>query len=67
LPWDAAITVFETMAEVTAPYCNWDAFHAEWSDEAFRQGLREDFRQLAALQTRAAGAVSALAAAYEAT
>jgi hypothetical protein len=66
LPWDGTISSFEAMAEVTATYCNWDEFHAQWPDDAFRKGLRQDFRNLAALQAHAAAAVAALASAYEA-
>jgi hypothetical protein len=66
LPWDASISSFEAMAEVTVAYCNWDEFHTEWPDQAFRRGLRQDFRNLAALQTQAAVAVTGLATAYEA-
>lgn len=65
LPWSAAIKGFEAMVEVTAGYCDWQAFHEDWADAAFRHRLREDFRELVALQTVAATALSDLAAAYQ--
>ena len=66
LPWGSAISTFEAMAEVTTVYCGWDAFHEAWPDAAFRRGLRQDFRNLAALQSQAAAALAALATACEA-
>ncbi len=66
LPWNAPISTFEVMAEVAAPYCDWESFHADWPKESFREGLRQDLQNLATLQTQAAAAVTGLATSYEA-
>ena len=65
LPWSQAIAHFEMMVSLTASYCGWQPFHERWADDAFRSGLREDFRTLAGLQSQAAGALADLASAYE--
>ncbi|MGC9468451.1 MAG: hypothetical protein ACP5HS_07660 [Anaerolineae bacterium] len=65
LPWAEAIARFEAMAEMTTAYCSWQDFHEAWTDEAFRQELREDFGELAKLQGDAADALARLSAAYD--
>ncbi|MBN1250353.1 MAG: hypothetical protein JXC32_22000 [Anaerolineae bacterium] len=62
LPWDAAINVFEIMAEVTVGYCDWTEFHDRWPDYAFRAELGRDLHTLAALQRQAADALTELSA-----
>ncbi len=64
LPWQATVDCFETMAEITSTYCDWEAFHASWPDVAFRERLLDSFEELADLQTEAAQALAELAVTY---
>jgi hypothetical protein len=64
LPWNRAIDAFASMVDVTAPYCGWESFHAQWPDEAFRAQLRDTFEVLAKQQEAAAEAVADLASGF---
>lgn len=64
LPWNQAIDAFAAMVDVTAPYCSWESFHAQWSDGAFRAQLRETFRHLVDQQDAAADALAALVSGF---
>lgn len=66
-PWERPIDILSDMIAITSAYCEWESFHAAWSEENFRGQIQHDLHRLARLQEQTAQALRELVDTLEET